>query len=372
MDVEMKISRSRTRAFVHAPFYGAVLLGLPSREAPTQETMATDGKAVLFNRKFVEELTEPELLFVNCHEALHVAFCHHLRMGDRNPQAWNVATDYAINGILIDAGIGEMPEGGLHDTNYRGMSAEQIYNSLIKHATADPVPCPWGGVEKPKNDDGTDYSPEQLIQAEAEVAQKVINAATKVKSIGKDVPDAISTYVEELLKPKVDWCDVLRRFTGGEQPDGLDWSRISKKHYHTNRMVMPTIDRVGVGDLVVGIDSSASLDDDELAQFVSELNAVTDELVPSSVTIIVCDRIIRDVIRFEQGEVIYDLGIKGRGGTAVTPVFDYVYENELKVDKFIYFTDLDVHDFPDEPEFPVLWVSTRKSDAPWGEIAMLN
>ena len=94
--------------------------------------------------------------------------------------------------------------------------------------------------------------------------------------------------------------------------------------------------------------------------------------MPSSVTIIVCDRVIRDVIRFEQGEVIYDLDIKGRGGTAVTPVFDYVYNQELKVDKFIYFTDLDVKDFPDQPEFPVLWVSTRKSDAPWGEIAMLN
>ena len=119
MDTELKIARSRTQALIRAPFYGAVLMGLPSMSSTGQtQTMATDGKCVLFDSVFVDSVTEGELLFVNCHEALPVAFCHHLRRGSRDAQLWNIATDFAINGILIDADIGTMPEGGLHDPKY--------------------------------------------------------------------------------------------------------------------------------------------------------------------------------------------------------------------------------------------------------------
>ena len=134
MDTQLKIARSRTQALIRAPFYGAVLMGLPSEEATGQtDTMATDGKRVIYQADFVDGLTEEELLFVNCHEALHVAFCHHLRRGERDAKAWNIATDFAINGMLIEADIGTMPDGGLHDPQYKGMSAERIYDLSLIH-----------------------------------------------------------------------------------------------------------------------------------------------------------------------------------------------------------------------------------------------
>ena len=123
---------------------------------------------------------------------------------------------------------------------------------------------------------------------------------------------------------------------------------------------------------MVGIDSSGSLSQSELTQFVSELNAVTEELSPESVTVIVCDTRVREVHHFGQGEVIDTLDIKGRGGTRVTPVFDYIDEHGLDVDSFIYFTDLYVSDFPAPPSYPTLWVSTGIDEAPFGEVVKLD
>jgi hypothetical protein len=54
-----------------------------------------------------------------------------------DPRRWNEACDYAINPLLLDAGLG-LPDGVLVDPRFRGMSAEQIYN--LREAEAQPQP----------------------------------------------------------------------------------------------------------------------------------------------------------------------------------------------------------------------------------------
>jgi predicted metal-dependent peptidase len=57
------------------------------------------------------------------------------------------------------------------------------------------------------------------------------------------------------------------------------------------------------------------------------------------------------------------------------PVFDYIKENDLEVDSFIYFTDMGIYDFPTEEQpYPVLWVSTdlRADNAPIGQTTYLK
>jgi predicted metal-dependent peptidase len=72
----------------------------------------------------------PELVFPWAHEIMHCALNHHTRHGKRDPKLWNMATDYVINLILVDPKIGAMPEGGLLEGLYRGMSAEKVYGVL--------------------------------------------------------------------------------------------------------------------------------------------------------------------------------------------------------------------------------------------------
>jgi predicted metal-dependent peptidase len=63
------------------------------------------------------------------HEVMHPALQHHTRRGGRNPRGWNMACDYAISPMLVDAGL-TLPKDVLLDNRFWGMSAERIYNLL--------------------------------------------------------------------------------------------------------------------------------------------------------------------------------------------------------------------------------------------------
>ncbi|MEV4050493.1 hypothetical protein AB0J55_04835 [Amycolatopsis sp. NPDC049688] len=75
-------------------------------------------------------LSAEEWRFVLAHEMLHAALRHDRRALGRNPYLWNVACDYVINGWLVAMGVGELPDGLLHDQQLTGMSAESVYDTL--------------------------------------------------------------------------------------------------------------------------------------------------------------------------------------------------------------------------------------------------
>lgn len=77
-------------------------------------------------------LSTLELRFVLAHEFLHAALMHHRRCEGRDPYLWNIATDYVINGWLVEMKIGMLPESALYDPELKGMSAEEIYDRIIE------------------------------------------------------------------------------------------------------------------------------------------------------------------------------------------------------------------------------------------------
>ncbi|MFE0460775.1 hypothetical protein ACFW1A_16155 [Kitasatospora sp. NPDC058965] len=76
--------------------------------------------------------SEEEWRFVLGHEMLHAALRHGERCGARDPFLFNVAADYVINGWLLEMGVGEMPEGLLHDPELAGLSAEEVYDRIVR------------------------------------------------------------------------------------------------------------------------------------------------------------------------------------------------------------------------------------------------
>jgi hypothetical protein len=41
-----------------------------------------------------------------------------------------VATDFVINGWLVEMDVGQVPDGVLHDAKLKGMSAEAVYELI--------------------------------------------------------------------------------------------------------------------------------------------------------------------------------------------------------------------------------------------------
>lgn len=77
-------------------------------------------------------LSGEELKFVLAHEFLHAGLQHQERCQGRDPELWNVACDYVINGWLQEMGIGRMPERGLYDESLKNISAESLYDRMVK------------------------------------------------------------------------------------------------------------------------------------------------------------------------------------------------------------------------------------------------
>ena len=125
----LRIQKARTSLILDHPFFGSLLFRLKGRECRSIPTMATDGVSLFYNPDFVETLNAATLAGTLAHEVMHPALHHHVRRSDRDPKRWNVACDFAINPLLVDAGL-SLPDGVLIDNRFRGMSAEQIYNLL--------------------------------------------------------------------------------------------------------------------------------------------------------------------------------------------------------------------------------------------------
>jgi predicted metal-dependent peptidase len=125
----VRIQKARTALLLDHPFFGSLLFRLGARVSNLIQTMATDGVSLFYNPAFVETLNAAELAGVLAHEVMHPALQHHTRRGDRDPERWNMACDYAINPLLLDAGL-TLPKYVLIDHRFRGMSAERIYNLI--------------------------------------------------------------------------------------------------------------------------------------------------------------------------------------------------------------------------------------------------
>jgi predicted metal-dependent peptidase len=123
-----RVNKARAELILARRFYGVLVSNVEPVLSRKYPTMATDGKRHFYNPDFIHELTQEELLGVQCHESEHDARHHGTRRNGRDPEKWNIACDYAINIDLIDQGL-TLPTGALIDAQYRGMSAEDIYRS---------------------------------------------------------------------------------------------------------------------------------------------------------------------------------------------------------------------------------------------------
>tara|TARA_R100001480_G_scaffold9660_3_gene18067 strand:+ start:211 stop:1386 length:1176 start_codon:yes stop_codon:yes gene_type:complete len=387
-DLQRKIARSKVRLMLDKlgkgwGFYASILYQMPMVIKNEIPTMATDGTNIFYNEEFTDGLTEPQLDGVKVHEAFHRVLKHHLRMGKRDPQLWNIACDYAINPIVLDSGL-VLPDGALVDDRFKGMSAEKIYDILQTEnderqkdpnggggdgGSGQPQPQTWGNVDAPSG-----MSEDQVKQEEATIDAQTTMAVSSIKNRGK-IPSAIKDLIKAMERSQIDWADVLRRFVGGDQPQDYSYRRPNRRQWYLNEVITPTSNMVGCGHVVVAIDTSASVRNRELSYFLGELNEITKNSGAESVTVIQCDADVQKVVRYEKGEDIEQFEVKGRGGTRVMPVFNYIEKENIKVDNFIYFTDMGIFDYPkSDVGYPILWVSSdiKCKDAPIGQTTYLK
>ena len=375
-----KVSRACARITMHHPFFGAFILRTNVQEATDTKgraitTMATDGRTIWWNRDFVAKCTDQEVEGVFIHEVLHIVFKHMLRRKERSPLKWNMACDYVIDPIVLDVPNVSIPNWpGLeqhHDRQYDGEFVEAVYEKLPDPPEGQGGCMSIGEVFDMTNENGSPMSAEEMQQAGVEIDQTVMIAAESAKRAGR-LPGSIEEYVKSMMEPQVDWAAHLRRFIGGEHPEGFTYDTPDRGPYFYCELMEPSLDKVGVGTIIIGLDVSGSVSTKELQHGLAEMNALTEEFHPRKVIVIQHDSEVKSVEEFEAGEVIDDIKVRGRGGTSVQPVFKWIEESGEQPDRVVMITDMGIWDFGEPTGWPTLWVSTTKESAPWGETTHIH
>jgi len=440
MNSEERIIKARAKLMKGNIGMASMLLSLTLIEANERcDTMATDGVNIYWNDEFVKTLTDKEIQAVLVHEASHVIWEHPLRIGKRNHAIWNVATDYVINSWIAYDLYMELPKDGLLDRKYRGQSAEQVYRTLTNDDEAlqdaidemksksddsdsdesesgegegegegdaenegegvgkgsgkslteelENMKPSSGGVSMPKDEEGNDLSESALSEIKENI-QRTISMADKLEGVSDSGNSIMGGAVQTMNESYVNWVDVMKDLLTSAISNNPTWSRLNKRHSWRG-VNLPSKDKEPQGgEIVVAIDTSGSVSQEELNIFATETQSLCEECGINKIRVTYCDTsIIRNPTtgewwdEFDLDNEELEFNLRGGGGTRFEPPFNLFNDETDDTDDviaFIYFTDgyCDVR-AEVEPSVPVIWaLSTNQNymryEYPFGENVHIN
>jgi predicted metal-dependent peptidase len=326
----------------------------------------------VYGREFVNGLNDKELAFVVLHENLHKAFRHLYtwrKLFDENPRLCNAACDYVINLMLYksdpNGSVLTMPERdgkklGLLDERFAGMNAKQVFD-LLKQEQEDK------GGEGDGEGEGFDEhdweGAKELDKEQQEVLAKEIDRALRqgqiaAAKVGKGA-GGMDRAVGELLAPEVDWRELLREFVTSicSHKDTSSWRRVNRR-FISNDVYMPSLVGETVGRIVVGIDTSGSIDGKILDRFLSEVKSIADDVSPEAIELLYWDTEVAGHETYDAGNrdaLVASTKPKGGGGTDPSCVPKYIKDKDLKPECVVMLTDGCIGNWG-EWDVPVLWV----------------
>lgn len=356
------------------PFYGLFLVGI-NREWSTALSTAGVSKHKIgiklsINEEFWSKLNKDHRQGLLKHELLHVSFGH-LSLRDLYPdhRLFNIAADIEINQYIKEH---QLPEGALLPSTFPELNlplkaGTKEYYKLLQQAkqnnTSPTLQNLINQIEQGNSpyDHSTWTDFDDLDEAEKKLIEKQIQhqlkeAATEVRNKNRGaIPGELSEIISNLFKveePKFDWRGYLRRFVGNSN---VVYTKKLRRKFNKRYIENPGLKIKRRNHVLVGIDTSGSVSNEELKEFLGEIHHISK--TGNEVTIVQCDTRINSIEKFDSKK---DFHVKGRGGTDFQPVIDHYNENSRKYTNLIYLTDGEApapHNAPKK----ILWVLSSRS-----------
>ncbi|MFX1253936.1 MAG: VWA-like domain-containing protein [Promethearchaeota archaeon] len=229
----------------------------------------------------------------------------------------------------------------------------------------------FGEVRRPKNDDGSPMSESDINHMKQQWEQNMIYAESIAEKAG-DLPGNIKKIMKEMLDPRPDSSDYIRKFVNNQAKDESSWKRLNRR-FLSQEIYLPSLHSNKLGHIVVAIDTSGSLycDEQALQLIIGNLQMIFESYDAVSMTVILCDYKVQDIIELNQGDQI-EIEAIGGWGTAFAPVFDYIEEQCLDPVCLLYFTDGENgNERINEPFYPVLWVGSKDFEPLFGDFVRM-
>jgi len=364
LSAKEKLDVAISRLITFQPLYGVVFMHLNKMESKTIPTMAVGvtrrvDLVFYYNLEFVSKLDIQQITAVLKHEALHILL-HHISRARHfayNPRGYNIAADCAINCHIKNLpGNCMLPSlFGLKDHESAEWYYENIKNQAENAQKGLEEFLNSKGIDVDDIDDHSmwgDFDDEVIREKVRGIADKAIKAQEK-RGWG-DVAGNLAAQIIAANKPVIIWQREVRYFINKLVLMDRKSTRMRpNRRYGYNN---PGTKRDCRSRILVALDTSGSVSDDELESFVTEINGMINHV---SV----------DVVQFDCGpknkpepftKKIKKMDIIGRGGTDPNPVL--LLADEEGYDGLVVLTDGGFSITVDKPKCRVLWCGMERHE----------
>ncbi|MBE5746049.1 MAG: hypothetical protein E7359_02045 [Clostridiales bacterium] len=415
-DIQM-IENVKSNILIKFPLLGSVMANLDFKKSRKITTASTNGEVVLYNKKYIDNLTNDQKTFIFAHEIMHVAFDHILRSKNKDQYVWNIATDSVINQMLIAEKL-PMIDGGVDIKEAINKSAEEMYQKLLKdkknnknqdqnseeeftNAGHDDHNI-WKEIieklekhekktkdqhglnqdknqneEDTKNNKQNDEDNQENSQNQSNYNEKVCRAEKEFTKANKELKEKIGQEIRDRLKKEKEKTQIAgsgegdKNFTLGEVGKAkpiISWKKIlreeiekeddrwSYRRSSDENDFQARIESLEVNERPVTevmLDTSGSVNESLLRNFLKQLKPLLKE---SKLYVGCFDTRFYGFSEIKKSSDIDKLNLKGGGGTSFNMALN-CFSRDKKINKIVFTDGKDmVYESPENLKKKVIWI----------------
>ena len=398
MTYEQKIEKAKARLMLEHPYFGTIASALKLEKNNELLTFSSDGERMSYNSEYIDKLDVSEVEFVMANGAMHSVLKHQHRSSGRTNWLWQTATDYVVNGMLVKNGM-LPPVYANYEDKFEGMYAEEVYEMLraemqddvetsMEQETeqiteADDVHAENLTMQKEMTESNDTDNPEYENDAEQKEEHKTKTNTDEIKEEMTEqfeqifqklkrqghLPKDLQVVVPEYFSHKVDWRELLYGYIASYAKSTYSFIPPNMKYLYRG-IYLPSLSS-DLLRIVVAIDTSGSVDEALLSEFLGEINSIMQSYPNYEIDVITADAKVQSHKVFLPGESL-DYEVSGGGGTDFRPVFVYIDNYINYPTLLLYFTD-GQGTFPEqEASYDVMWIMPEEIEVPFGEVMVLN
>lgn len=436
LNAEQKLVKSMLKLRTLRPFYSAIYESMKKEKSTSEDikTMAVSLDTIYYNEEFIEKSALSEIIYSSLHEIGHIALMHIARRQNRDPLLWNMACDLYINKALFkefDLTLGRaklvkgmvevLPPNGILYCNSLDVDkdyVEKIYDEFEQQAKQNEYFSGKPGVyhfeyKGSGKDTSMNWNPqynkteskfeinielkdgkpsyngdlvdEGLDQNQKEFQARKIVSDAKVRSemqsngIG-DKKGCIERLVENLLKSKLDWKKLFRKYLVEMTSSDSSFSIPDKRMYY-QKAIYPGQSKEEsnhINGVKICIDTSGSISETDMKRFFYQVIDILKKYKVDA-ELIYWDAEVQSAGNMKNISEFKRVQCYGGGGTNPGVLFDRFKKKKEKPRAILVFTDgyfyTDWADSEYKKKYKdTIWIMTKNYDKdfkpPFGKLAI--
>jgi len=250
------------------------------------------------------------------------------------------------------------------------MDAGEVYRKLKQEQEQEKKNGKGNGGGTPSEEESTGFdehdwdAADEMSEADKqELAREIDQALRQGAILAGKMKGGMPRELTEAMEAKINWREVLRDFVNSicADKDNSTWRRPNRRWVDQD-IYMPSAIGEAVGSIVVGIDTSGSIGQAEIGQFLGELVSICNHVQPESIELVYWDTEVAAHETYNRGDyeaLMSSTKPAGGGGTDPSCVPAYITAKKLKPECVIMLTDGYVSSWG-EWSHPVFWGITSK------------